>query len=45
MSLEQQKGFDKFIVKMVNKSMNDNKEIKILDENINKFIEKVKEVM
>ena len=44
MNLEKQKGFDKFIVKMVSKNINKNKEIKIIDENINKFIEKVKEI-
>lgn len=45
MNLEKQKGFDKFIVKMVSRSIDKDKEIKILYENINKFIEKVKEVM
>lgn len=44
MNLEKQKGFDKFIVKMVSKNIDKNKEIKIIDENINKFIEKVKEI-
>lgn len=45
MSMERQKGFDKFIVKMVSKNMDKDKEVKILDKNINKFIERVKEVM
>lgn len=44
MNLEKQKGFDKFIVKMVNKNMPQDKEVKILNENINRFIEKVKEI-
>lgn len=44
MHLEKQKGFDKFIVKMVSKNMGEDKEIKLLDENINRFIEKVKEI-
>ena len=42
MILEKQKGFDKFIVKMVSKNIAQNKEIKILTENIDRFIEKVK---
>lgn len=41
MNLEKQKGFDKFIVKMVSKSMPQDKEVKILNENINRFIEKI----
>lgn len=44
MNSEKQKGFDKFIVKMVSKNIDKNKEIKIIDENINKFIEKVKKI-
>ena len=44
MNLEKQKGFDKFIVKMVSKNIDKNKEIKIINENINQFIEKVKEI-
>lgn len=42
MILEKQKGFDKFIVKMVSKNMVQDKEIKILNENIDRFIEKIK---
>ena len=42
MILEKQKGFDKFIVKMLSKNIAQNREIKILDENIDSFIEKVK---
>ena len=38
MDIEKQKGFDKFIVKMVSKSIDKNKEIKILNENIDEFI-------
>lgn len=41
MNLEKQKGFDKFIVKMVIKNMPQDKEVKILNENINRFIEKI----
>lgn len=41
MNLEKQKGFDKFIVKMVSKNMPQDKEVKILNENINRFIEKI----
>lgn len=41
MILEKQKGFDKFIVKMVSKNMDQDEEIKILNENINRFIEKL----
>lgn len=44
MNLEKQKGFDKFIVKLVSKNIDRNKEIKIINENINKFIERVKEI-
>ena len=42
MNLEKQKGFDKFIVKMVSKNMPQDKEVKILNENINRFIEKMR---
>ena len=42
MILEKQKGFDKFIVKMVSKNIAQDKEIKILTENIDRFIEKIK---
>ena len=42
MILEKQKGFDKFIVKMVSKNIAQDREIKILTENIDRFIEKVK---
>ena len=40
--LEKQKGFDKFIVKMVSKNIAQDREIKILNENIDRFIETVK---
>lgn len=42
MILEKQKGFDKFIVKMVSKNIAQDKKIKILTENIDRFIEKIK---
>jgi len=38
MNIQKQKGFDKFITKMVSKNIDKNKEIKILNENIDKFI-------
>lgn len=38
MDIKKQKGFDKFITKMVSKNTDKNKEIKILNENIEKFI-------
>ena len=42
LALEKQKGFDKFIVKMVSKNIAQDREIKILNENIDRFIDKVK---
>ena len=41
MDLQKQKGFDKFITKMVSKNVDGNREIKILNENINRFIKKL----
>ena len=38
MDIQKQKGFDKFITKMVSKNIDKNKEIKILNENIDRFI-------
>ena len=38
MDIQKQKGFDKFITKMVIKNIDKNKEIKILNENIERFI-------
>lgn len=38
MDIQKQKGFDKFITKMVSKNIDKNKEIKILYENIDRFI-------
>lgn len=38
MNIAKQKGFDKFITKMVSKNVDKNKEIKILNENIDRFI-------
>lgn len=38
MNIQKQKGFDKFITKMVSKNIDKNKEIKILSENIDRFI-------
>lgn len=42
MDIEKQKGFDKFIVKMVSKNIDKNKEIIILDENIDNFLKVIK---
>lgn len=38
MDIQKQKGFDKLITKMVSKNIDKNKEIKILNENIDRFI-------
>ena len=38
MDIQKQKGFDKFITKRVIKKIDKNKEIKILNENIDRFI-------
>ena len=38
MEIQKQKGFDKFITKMVSKNIDKNKEIKILNKNIDRFI-------
>lgn len=38
MDMQKQKGFDKFITNMVRKNIDKNKEIKILSENIDRFI-------
>lgn len=38
MDIQKQKGFDKFITKIVSKNIDKNKEIKILYENIDRFI-------
>lgn len=42
MDISKQKGFDKFVIKAVSKS--NNVEVKILEENIEEFVEKIKEV-
>jgi menaquinone-dependent protoporphyrinogen oxidase len=44
MDIEKQKGFDKFIVKMVSKTEAGKKEIKILTENIEEFAKKINEI-
>lgn len=44
MSLEKQKGIDKFIVKMVAKNIDKNIQIKIIEDNIEEFIKKVNEI-
>ena len=44
LNIDKQKGLDKFIVKMVSKSMDKNRKIEILNKNINNFIENIKEV-
>ncbi len=45
MNIEEQKGLDKMIVKMVTKRIKGRKEVKVLDENIEKLLQKVKDVM
>ena len=42
MDITQQKGFDKLVVKLVSKTKDGKKEVKILEENIDKFIKKLK---
>ncbi len=44
MDIQKQKGFDKFITKIVSKNIDKNKEIKILYENIDRFIKVLKGV-
>ena len=41
LDLQKQKGFDKWIVKMVSKSIEESKKIEILEENIEKFIQEL----
>lgn len=41
LDIEKQKGFDKWIIKMVSKSIDENKKIEILDKNIDKFIKEL----
>lgn len=41
LDIEKQKGFDKWIIKMVSKSIEEDKKIEILEENIDKFIKKL----
>ncbi len=41
--MKNQKGLDKFIVKMVSKNIDKNKEIKILKENIERFAKRLNE--
>ena len=41
MDIQKQKGFDKFITKMVSKNIDKSKEIKILNENIDRFIKEL----
>lgn len=45
MEIDKQKGFDKFIAKMVSKNMDENKKIEIKNENIDSFIKKVQEIL
>lgn len=44
MDLQKQKGFDKLITKVVSKNMDGSREIKILNENIDRFIKKLNKV-
>lgn len=41
LDLQKQKGFDKWIVKMVSKNIEESKKIEILEENIEKFIQEL----
>ena len=41
MNIQKQKGFDKFITKVVSKNIDKNKEIKLLYENIDRFIKRI----
>lgn len=41
LDINKQKGFDKIIVKIVSKTVGKNKEVKILTENIDQFLEKI----
>ena len=41
LDMQKQKGIDKFIVKMVSKTVDENKKIEILNKNINKLIAKL----
>ena len=44
LDITKQKGFDKFVVNMVTKNMEQDRETKILEENIEEFIKKIKEI-
>lgn len=44
MDLQKQKGFDKLITKMVSKNIDESREIKILNENIDRFIKELNKV-
>ncbi len=43
--IRKQKGLDKFITKLVNKKLNMSKEIKLLSENMEKFISLLRQKM
>jgi len=45
MNISKQKGFDKFVVNMISKTEQGKKEVRILNENIDKFVEKVSGVV
>jgi len=45
MDLSKQKGFDRFVVNMISKSPEGKREIKILDENIDRFVKKINDYM
>jgi len=45
MDLSKQKGFDKFVVNMISKSPEGKREIKILEDNINQFANKINDYM
>ena len=44
LNLEKQRGFDKFVMKMITKHFDNNMQIKIIEDNIEEFIKKVAEI-
>lgn len=44
MDLEKQRGFDKFIVKMVSKNIDGNKKIELVENNIEQFINEITKI-
>ena len=44
LDITKQKGFDKFVVNVISKTEKGKKEVKVLNENIDRFIDKIKKV-